>query len=167
MAEKLSKADLERVGEVVAQRRTEFGWGKEQAAREAGISSITWKRVEDGLPVQDAKLASVFRALKLHGFGVERGVIRITNDQSSVELRTIESIRESRRHVISLEEEIDLAVRLVARLRVDLARAEENLTALTRRAAEQGQPSQLSAAPDTSEVLAAATDGAVEEPGEF
>ena len=38
-------------------------WGKEQAAREAGISSITWKRVEDGFGVQEHKLAAVMGSL--------------------------------------------------------------------------------------------------------
>ncbi len=44
-------------------------WGKEQAAREAGISSITWKRVEDGLGVQEHKLAAVMGALGLDESG--------------------------------------------------------------------------------------------------
>lgn len=38
-------------------------WSKERAAREADVSSITYKRVEDGLPVQDAKRAAVATAL--------------------------------------------------------------------------------------------------------
>lgn len=37
---------------------------KEAAARIAGISSITWKRVEDGQAVQDVKLAAIERTLE-------------------------------------------------------------------------------------------------------
>jgi DNA-binding XRE family transcriptional regulator len=50
---------LERLGQRVEQERVSRGWGKEQAAREAGISSITWKRIEDGQPVQDMKRRAV------------------------------------------------------------------------------------------------------------
>lgn len=51
------------IGEAVTAARVERGWGKEEAARHAGISSITWKRVEDGLRVQDIKLRSIELAL--------------------------------------------------------------------------------------------------------
>lgn len=52
-----------RLGDLVAARRKELGLSKEAAARLANISSITWKRVEDGKPVQDAKYAKVSAAL--------------------------------------------------------------------------------------------------------
>lgn len=45
------------------QARIERGWGKEAAARNAGINSITWKRVEDGLPVRDTSLRAIEKAL--------------------------------------------------------------------------------------------------------
>lgn len=53
----------QRLGDLVAARRKKLGLSKEAAARLANISSITWKRVEDGLGVQDAKYASVSSAL--------------------------------------------------------------------------------------------------------
>jgi transcriptional regulator with XRE-family HTH domain len=49
----------------VKRGRLAKGWGKEQAAREARVSSITWKRVEDGQRVQDAKLAAVLAAVDI------------------------------------------------------------------------------------------------------
>lgn len=57
------------LGMRVQQARLERGWSKEQASREAGISSITWKRVEDGLGVQDHKRYAVLRALGLDAQG--------------------------------------------------------------------------------------------------
>lgn len=55
--------DRKRIGLEVASARTRRGWGKEKAAREANVSSITWKKVEDGMPVQDASLAVVLAAV--------------------------------------------------------------------------------------------------------
>lgn len=52
-----------RLGDLVAARRKELGLSKEAAARLAGISSITWKRIEDGAEVRDAKYASASAAL--------------------------------------------------------------------------------------------------------
>lgn len=51
------------LAEAVYQARLAKGWSKEQAARVAGVSSITWKRVEDDLPVQEHKLRAVSEAL--------------------------------------------------------------------------------------------------------
>lgn len=51
------------LGLEVASARTKRGWSKERAAREAGVSSITWKRVEDGQIVQDASLAVILGAV--------------------------------------------------------------------------------------------------------
>lgn len=55
--------------EAIRRGRLSRGWSKEEAARIAGISSITWKRIEDGLSVQEASLAKAFRAID--DFGVE------------------------------------------------------------------------------------------------
>jgi len=41
------------IGVAVYRARVAKGWGKEKAANTAGVSSITWKRVEDGLAVQE------------------------------------------------------------------------------------------------------------------
>ncbi|SKS11436.1 Uncharacterised protein [Mycobacteroides abscessus subsp. bolletii] len=51
--------ELERLGHEVATERIERRWGKEGAARRAAISSITWKRVEDGLPVRETSYRSI------------------------------------------------------------------------------------------------------------
>ncbi|WP_154021767.1 hypothetical protein [Mycobacteroides abscessus] len=58
-----SREQLSRIGGAVMQARIERGWGKEAAARNAGINSITWKRVEDGLPVRDTSLRAIEKAL--------------------------------------------------------------------------------------------------------
>ena len=57
------------LGHRVERARLARGWSKEQAAREARISSITWKRVEDGLGVQDVKRAQVLDVLGLDDRG--------------------------------------------------------------------------------------------------
>lgn len=56
---------LRDIGLKVERARIDRGWSKEFAAREARISSITWKRVEDGLNVHDTKRAAVLRVLEL------------------------------------------------------------------------------------------------------
>lgn len=55
--------DLERLGERVELRRITRGLGIEPAARLAGMSKDTWKRVEGGKPVQGTSYAKVDRAL--------------------------------------------------------------------------------------------------------
>lgn len=54
---------LVQLGRLVAERRTLLGLSKESASRLAGISSITWKRVEDGLRIRDANYPAVATAL--------------------------------------------------------------------------------------------------------
>jgi DNA-binding XRE family transcriptional regulator len=65
----MNEDDRKRLGLEVASARTQKGWSKEKAAREAGVSSITWKRVEDGDVVQDASLAVILGAVgfNMHG----------------------------------------------------------------------------------------------------
>jgi len=65
----MNSEQLERLGRRVERARLSRGWSKEQAAREARISSITWKRVEDGLGVQDVKRAQVLEVLGLDDRG--------------------------------------------------------------------------------------------------
>ena len=65
----MNSEQLERLGAKVARARLTRGWSKEQAAREARISSITWKRVEDGLGVQDVKRAKVLEVLGMDDRG--------------------------------------------------------------------------------------------------
>ena len=56
-----------RIGRAVETERIDLGWGKEEAARQAKINSITWKRVEDGLRVQPVKMRRVEATL---GWGI-------------------------------------------------------------------------------------------------
>lgn len=60
---------LTTLGRKVEAARLARGWSKEYAAREVEISSIIWKRVEDGLGVQDTKRAAVLRTLGLDDRG--------------------------------------------------------------------------------------------------
>lgn len=54
--------DLQRLGKVVHTERVARSWSKEAAARIAGISSVTWDRVERGLLAQDTKYAAIATA---------------------------------------------------------------------------------------------------------
>ncbi|MCY0962459.1 helix-turn-helix domain-containing protein [Streptomyces sp. H27-H5] len=56
--------DLDRLATAVRSRRTELKLGIEPAAKLAGISKDTWKRVEAGLNVRDTTYAAVDRALR-------------------------------------------------------------------------------------------------------
>ena len=47
----------------VTAARLGSGLGKEAIARKARVSSITWKRVEDGLGVREDRLAAILRAV--------------------------------------------------------------------------------------------------------
>jgi hypothetical protein len=66
---RMNPEQLKQLGRRVERARLAHGWSKEQAAREARISSITWKRVEDGLGVQDVKRAAVLDVLALDDRG--------------------------------------------------------------------------------------------------
>lgn len=81
-----------RVGKAVEAARLDKGWGKEEAGRHAGISSITWKRIEDGQRVQNTKLRAVEIALGWGGGSMDRvarGRQVVVSDTD-----TIEQIRE-------------------------------------------------------------------------
>ncbi|KOU17067.1 hypothetical protein [Streptomyces sp. WM6349] len=56
--------DLDRLATAVQTRRTELRLGIEPAAKLAGISKDTWKRVEAGLKVRDTSYAAIDRALQ-------------------------------------------------------------------------------------------------------
>ncbi|MFE2326071.1 helix-turn-helix domain-containing protein [Streptomyces sp. NPDC059385] len=56
--------DLKALATVVRKRRTELGLGVEPAAKLAGISKDTWKRVEAGLKVRDTTYVAMDRALQ-------------------------------------------------------------------------------------------------------
>ncbi|WP_370094535.1 helix-turn-helix domain-containing protein [Streptacidiphilus sp. MAP12-20] len=51
--------DLKRLGRLVTSRRAQLGISKDEAARRAGMSNVTWKRIQDGLPVRDTSYAKV------------------------------------------------------------------------------------------------------------
>src|SRR5665647_1587904 len=61
------------IGVAVYRARVAKGWGKEKAANTAGVSSITWKRVEDGLAVQDSFDATIAAAERVAAAYLERG----------------------------------------------------------------------------------------------
>lgn len=56
--------DLDRLATAVRTRRTELRLGIEPAAKLAGISKDTWKRVEAGLKVRDTTYTAIDRALQ-------------------------------------------------------------------------------------------------------
>ncbi|MER7623874.1 helix-turn-helix transcriptional regulator [Streptomyces sp. NPDC126503] len=60
----MAALDLHRLAEYVRLRRTDLGLGVEPAARAAGISKDTWKRVENGLVVRDTKYTEIERVLR-------------------------------------------------------------------------------------------------------
>ena len=55
--------DLQALALAVTRRRLTLGLTKEAAARKVDMSSITWKRVEDALPVRDDSYAKIEQAL--------------------------------------------------------------------------------------------------------
>lgn len=52
------------MGEAVRLERNRRDWTKEKAAKEAGIDSLTWAKIETGQPVQDRKLAKAEAAFE-------------------------------------------------------------------------------------------------------
>ena len=63
--------DLDRLATAVRSRRTELRLGIEPAAKLAGISKDTWKRVEAGLKVRDTTYTAIDRALQWAQGGCE------------------------------------------------------------------------------------------------
>lgn len=71
----MNDGHLVQLGKRVAKARTDRGWSKEQAAREAAkiagsFSAITWKRIEDGEVVRDAKQGAALHVLGLDADGL-------------------------------------------------------------------------------------------------
>ena len=54
-----SPPERTRIGDAVRQRRIDLGLSKEDAATQAGVNSITWKRVEDAATVRDSNLGAI------------------------------------------------------------------------------------------------------------
>jgi DNA-binding XRE family transcriptional regulator len=69
-------AQRTKIGLEVARCRVANGLAKEQAAIKAGVSSITWKRVEDGEVTRDANLSKVLKSLDLDADEILTGVRR-------------------------------------------------------------------------------------------
>lgn len=61
----MNEAQRREIGNLVIDARTSRGWSKERLADEAGITTTTLRRIEEGLRVQDAKLRLVLDALKI------------------------------------------------------------------------------------------------------
>lgn len=51
------------IGRAVSRKRMDAGLDKEDVSGRAKMSSITWKRVEDGDPVRDSSLGKVLRVI--------------------------------------------------------------------------------------------------------
>lgn len=65
--------DLLRLGNRVMRERMARKWSKEAAARHAGINSVTWDRVERGVPrIQDTTYAAIAKALRWRSDGCLR-----------------------------------------------------------------------------------------------
>ncbi len=78
----------ELIAAAVESARLDRGWSKEEAARHANISSITWKRVEDGLRVQVLKLRTIELALGWGGGSMDRiarGRAVVVEDSDTIE----------------------------------------------------------------------------------
>jgi transcriptional regulator with XRE-family HTH domain len=79
---RMTEEERRALGNRVEEARKARGWGKEKASRAAGVSSITWKRVEDGKEVRDTSLAAILRAVGLSesGQGPAADVERLRQD---------------------------------------------------------------------------------------
>lgn len=80
--------DLDRLATAVRTRRTELRLGIEPAAKLAGISKDTWKRVEAGLKVRDTTYTAIDRALQWAPGGCDAvldGADAIPSEQSAGE----------------------------------------------------------------------------------
>lgn len=64
----------------VREARIARGWSKEEAARRAGVSSITWKRVEDGMRVRETSLAKILGAVAVGGPGQDEATTAAGSD---------------------------------------------------------------------------------------
>lgn len=82
----MCRMDLAELGTAVRDRRLARKWSVEEAARRADINRVTWKRIERGLGVQDAKRAAVLGVLDLDD-GVPASLPSDVMDQTITILR--------------------------------------------------------------------------------
>lgn len=130
-----TERERQAIARAVTAARTQLGLSKESAAREGGISSITWKRVEDGLNVQDTKLRAIEKAL-----GWEEGQIdRVAGGEPTIESghfetpegRTVYQYRSlpggmsQMTEAIELGQLIDMTIVMVGRMRDGTATSAE------------------------------------------
>ncbi|WP_407563387.1 helix-turn-helix domain-containing protein [Streptomyces sp. 184] len=67
--------NMQRLADLITQRRASLGWSKEKAADEAGISYTTYTRVEEAQNVQAQSLVKIESALGIAP-GAGRAVLR-------------------------------------------------------------------------------------------
>lgn len=63
MVEDQHAAHRKLLARLIREQRIRKGWGIEDGSRAAGMSRITWRNAEAGVPVRDAKLGQIESAL--------------------------------------------------------------------------------------------------------
>lgn len=105
----------------VKSARLERGLSKEAAARLADISTITYKRIEDGLPVRDTSLIQVLRTLGLHvDEVVDAPVVKISGEAEAINaLRALLASVSDDQQAAVLGRVVEHAVRFITLSRAD------------------------------------------------
>lgn len=122
-----TERERQAIARAVTAARTELGLSKESAAREGGISSITWKRVEDGLNVQDTKLRAIEKVLGWEDGHVDRiaggepaiesGHFETPEGRTVYQYRSLPGGMSQMTEAIELGQLIDMAIVMVGRMR--------------------------------------------------
>lgn len=106
----------------VTRARLNAGWSKEEAARRAGISPITLRRIEDALPVQDLKAAAAMAMVReaerpaSERLQEERERAAAERERSDQYARDVDA-RQARRRAAYTPEEADEETRYLERQR--------------------------------------------------
>lgn len=107
-----SADERQQIAAHVAAARITHRWGKEEAARQAGVSSITWKRVEDGLSVREPKLRAVEASL-----GWPEGTIHaVARENHAPQPIPVSTTYRARLNTASVDEECAAMDRIAAAL---------------------------------------------------
>lgn len=103
--------DLRAIADAVRKARIAQKLDKEPAARAAKVSSITWKRVEDGESVRDASLSKILESLTLPDADVllgGSGDVAVQPVAARIvlltEVPTVDLLDELRNRVVSLDD---------------------------------------------------------------
>ena len=113
--------DLERLAERVELRRIERDLGVEPAARLAGMSKDTWKRVETGKRVHDTSYAKIDRALRW----AVGGCLDILAGKNPIEVEMSEGgIQRAKLSPADLKEAVGLAVQTASIATTELSAPE-------------------------------------------